>query len=163
MISPVLRRKLEPLTRRVFHFYSRFARGLTMGVRALVLDAENRVFLVKHSYVDGWHLPGGGVEVNETVLEALKRELMEEGLIEMTGPPQLHGVYFSRGISRRDHVVVYVVRAYRQDRMPQPNNEIVACGFYPIASLPPDTTAGTRQRIAEALDGRAILQDWRPA
>lgn len=162
MISPVLRRKLEPLIRRVFHFYSRFARGLTMGVRALVLDADNRVFLVKHSYVDGWHLPGGGVEVNETVLDALKRELMEEGLIELTGPPQLHGVYFSRGISKRDHVVVYVVRAYRQERIPAPNSEIVACGFYPLSSLPPDTTAGTRQRIAEVLDGDEIMQDWRP-
>jgi len=161
MISPVLRRKLEPLIRRVFHFYSRFARGLTMGVRALVLDAENRVFLVRHSYVDGWHLPGGGVEVNETVLDALKRELMEEGLIELTGPPQLHGVYFSRGISKRDHVVVYVVRAYRQERIPAPNSEIVACGFYPVSDLPPDTTAGTRQRIAELLDGREITQDWR--
>lgn len=156
------RRTFEPVIRRLFHFYSRFARGLTMGVRALVLDAENRVFLVKHSYVEGWHLPGGGVEVNETVLDALKRELMEEGLIEIVGLPQLHGVYFSRGISKRDHVVVYVVRAYRQDRMPSPNSEIVACGFYSVADLPPDTTAGTRQRIAEVLDGCEIMQDWRP-
>ena len=57
-----LRLRFEPLIRRVFHVYSRFARGMTLGVRAVVLDSDNRVFLVKHSYVTGWHLPGGGVE-----------------------------------------------------------------------------------------------------
>ena len=42
---------------------------MTLGVRGVVLDGEDRVFLVKHSYVAGWHLPGGGVEVGETFLE----------------------------------------------------------------------------------------------
>ena len=44
---------------------------MTLGVRAVVLDGENRVFLVKHCYVSGWHLPGGGVEVGESFLDAL--------------------------------------------------------------------------------------------
>ena len=40
---------LEPLLRRLFHLYWRFARGMTLGVRAVVLDGDNRVFLVKHT------------------------------------------------------------------------------------------------------------------
>jgi 8-oxo-dGTP pyrophosphatase MutT (NUDIX family) len=107
-----------PLIRRLMHFYWRFARGLTLGVRALVLDGEGRVFLVKHSYVDGWHLPGGGVEAGETMLEALARELYEEGNIELTAPPVLFGVYFHPAYSVRDHVALYVMRQFRQDVPP---------------------------------------------
>ncbi|HEX7791489.1 MAG TPA: NUDIX domain-containing protein [Afipia sp.] len=154
------RLRFEPLLRRVFHLYSRFARGMTLGVRAVVLDGENRVFLVKHSYVSGWHLPGGGVETGETFLSSLKRELIEEGGIEMTGEPLLHGLFFNRRVSPRDHVAVYVVRAFRQDRIPEPNHEIVACGFFGVAALPPETTRGTRARIAEVLDGQSLIEDW---
>ena len=66
-----LRKRLEPQLRRAFHLYWRIARGMTLGVRGVVLDGDNKVFLVRHSYVAGWHLPGGGVEVGETFLEAL--------------------------------------------------------------------------------------------
>ena len=156
-----LRRSFEPALRRLFHFYWRFARGMTLGVRAVVLDGDNRVFLVRHSYISGWYLPGGGVEVGETFLESLRRELMEEGRIELTGEPVLLGVFLNNHVSRRDHVAVYIVRHFRQDRQPEPNREIVECGFYGAGALPDDTTPGTRRRIAEALDGKAPIATWR--
>src|SRR3954447_637942 len=143
-----LRRTFEPAVRRVLHLYWRFARGMTLGVRGLVLDGDNRVFLVKPSYVSGWHLPGGGVEVGETFGEALQRELMEEGEIEVSGEPVLHGLFLNSHVSRRDHVAVYVVRQFRQATMPEPNREIIACGFFRPDELPADTTEGTRLRLA---------------
>jgi 8-oxo-dGTP pyrophosphatase MutT (NUDIX family) len=156
-----LRQRLEPALRRVFHLYWRFARGMTLGVRAVVLDGDGRVFLVKHSYVSGWHLPGGGVEVGETLRDALQRELAEEGRIDVRGEPALHGVFLNRHVSRRDHVAIYVVRDFGQDRLPEPNREIVACGFFSAAALPPDTTPGTRRRIAEVLEGQPPTATWR--
>ena len=115
---------------------------MTLGVRAVVLDGDDRVFLVRHSYVSGWHLPGGGVEVGETFREALRRELAEEGRIELAGEPPLHGLFLNSHVSRRDHVAVYVVRQFSQDRLPEPNREIVACGFFAAAALPEETTRG---------------------
>jgi 8-oxo-dGTP pyrophosphatase MutT (NUDIX family) len=156
-----LRVRFEPALRRVFHLYWWFARGMTLGVRAVVLDHENRVFLVKHSYVAGWHLPGGGVEVGETFMEALRRELVEEGRIEPAEEPVLHGLFFNGHVSRRDHVAVYVVRRFTQDRLPEPNREIIACGFFAPAALPAETTKGTRLRIKEVLEGRQRTATWR--
>jgi ADP-ribose pyrophosphatase YjhB (NUDIX family) len=156
-----LRTRSEPALRRLFHLYWRFARGMTLGVRAVVLDAENRVFLVKHSYISGWHLPGGGVETGETFREALQRELVEEGRIELVGEPALFGVYLNSHISRRDHVAVFLVRQFRQDRLPEPNREIVDCGFFETQALPAETTAGTRLRISEVLENRLPIRTWR--
>lgn len=157
-----LRVALEPAVRIVMHQWWRFARGLTMGVRAVVVDAEGRVFLVRHSYVAGWHLPGGGVETGETALDALARELREEGNIELRETPRLFGVYFNGHVSRRDHVLLYVVRAFSQDSVPAPNREIVATGFFGVNDLPEATTQGTRARIAEVLQGLAPTPRWRP-
>ncbi len=155
-----IRRALEPLIRRLLHFYWRFARALTLGVRAVVIDGEGRVFLVKHSYVAGWHLPGGGVEPGENLLAALARELREEGNIELAGAPRLHGVFHNARASRRDHVALFVVRDFRQAAAPVPDLEIIAHGFFPNDALPADATAGTRARIAEVLAGKPISALW---
>jgi len=155
-----VRRPFKPLIRRFFHAYWRFSRGLTIGVRGLVLDGEGRVFLVKHSYVSGWHLPGGGVEKGETLLEALERELREEGNIEPSEPPVLHAIYFNRRTSPRDHVALYVLRSFRQTAPPRPNHEIVAHGFFATQELPADTSRATRERIAEVLGGRPPAEIW---
>jgi len=151
---------LEPAIRRLLHFYWRFSRAMTVGVRAVVIDGDGKVFLIAHSYVTGWHLPGGGVETGETLLTALKRELHEEGNIELTGPPQLYGVYFNHRISRRDQVALYVVRAFRQTAPPRPNHEIVAHGFFAPDALPDGTTRATRERLAEVRNGRAAAEFW---
>jgi hypothetical protein len=72
----------------------------------------------------------------------------------------LHGLFFNSHVSRRDHVAVYLVRHFRQDRLPEPNREIVACGFFEAGALPAETTGGTRLRIAEVLDGREPIATW---
>jgi ADP-ribose pyrophosphatase YjhB (NUDIX family) len=142
------------------HTYWRFARGLTLGVRGIVLDAENRVFLIRHTYVSGWHLPGGGVETGETALEALKRELREEACIAIEEVPQLCGAFFNAKISRRDHVLVYVIRRFTVLGPKQPDREIAEAGFFPLDRLPEDTTRATRRRLAELLSGEPVAETW---
>jgi 8-oxo-dGTP pyrophosphatase MutT (NUDIX family) len=157
-----LRRYGERVLGAVLHFYWRFSRGMTLGVRALVIDAQGRVFLIRHTYVSGWHLPGGGVEVGETFEVALARELSEEGNIGLVEdrPPVLFAVYFNNHVSRRDHVGLYVVRDFRQERLPQPSYEIAAHGFFRIDELPAETTPATRARIAEVIGGTSPSRMW---
>lgn len=146
--------------RRVFHTYWRFQRGLTLGVRGLARDGEGRVFLILHSYTPGWQLPGGGVEVGETALDALARELAEEANLTPTAPPRLHGLFHNGHVSARDHVAIYVIDAFAQPGLPAPNREIAACGWFAPDDLPAGTTPGTRRRIAEIRDGRPPTAAW---
>ena len=99
----------------LIHGSARFTRPLTLGVRAVLTRegaAGPEVFLVRHSYVPGWHLPGGAVEAGETVADAVAREIREECALEVTGTPELFGLYFNRVASRRDHVAVFRVRDF---------------------------------------------------
>src|SRR5262249_60403526 len=113
-----LRRLFEPAIRRGMHFYWRFSRAATLGVRAMVIDGSGRIFLVKHSYVDGWHLPGGGVETGETLFESLTRELAEEGNIRLGAQPHHLGSYFTKRVARRDHVALFIDGDFAPDDAP---------------------------------------------
>jgi 8-oxo-dGTP pyrophosphatase MutT (NUDIX family) len=126
----------------------------------MVIDGRGHVFLIKHSYVAGWHLPGGGVDSGETVGTAMARELFEEGNIKLAGEPKLHGVFFNNRESRRDHVVLFIVRDFVQETPPEPDYEIIAHGFFAIDALPDDTSRATRARIAEVFDDVAVSEVW---
>ena len=152
--------RFEPLLRRGLHVYWRLARGLTLGVRGAAINGENRVFLVRHTYAPGWHLPGGGVEVGETATEALIRELSEEAALAIEGTPELHGIFFNGGISRRDHVLVFVCREFRVLGVKEPDREIAEAGFFPLDALPEGTTRATRARLIEIAAGKPPVPLW---
>ncbi len=144
----------------LFLLGARFTRGMTLGVRGMVIDQENRIFLVRHSYVRGWHMPGGGVEPGESLEEALAKELREEGNLEIRSEPVLIGIYLNQAASRRDHVAVFLIRDFAQTAPHVPDREIVETGFFPLDALPSETTQATRRRILEALSGEKRSPFW---
>lgn len=146
---------------RLFHLYFRLTRPMTLGVRGFVYDkTSNAVFLIRHTYVPGWQLPGGGVETGETIVEALERELAEEGNITITAPPRLVSLHFNRRASRRDHVALYLIESFRQTAPKLADREIAEAGFFPLDALPNQTTPATHRRIAEFLGDAAPSSDW---
>jgi ADP-ribose pyrophosphatase YjhB (NUDIX family) len=150
----------ERLKLRLMHLSFLLTRPMSLGVRAIVIDADDRVFLVRHGYVSGWHFPGGGVEVGETCLESLTRELKEEAQIAIEGSPALHGLFLNTQSSRRDHIAVYVVRSFRVLGERGPDWEIAEARFFPRLALPEGTTRATRARIAEIFDGAPLSERW---
>lgn len=146
---------------RLFHLYFLLRRPMTLGARGLVFDREaNAVFLIEHTYVPGWQLPGGGVEPGETMLQALERELFEEGNIELTAAPTLVSMHHNRHASRRDHVGFYLVTDFRQTAPKTPDREIKGAGFFSVDALPDLTTQGTRRRIDEVIGGAERSEYW---
>jgi len=87
-------RAAEPSLRRLLHLFWRFTRALTMGVRAVVIDAGGKVFLVRHSYVSGWHLPRDHVAVfvvrvfRQDPAVRPNREIVESGFFSLDALPK---------------------------------------------------------------------------
>jgi 8-oxo-dGTP pyrophosphatase MutT (NUDIX family) len=104
--------------------------------------------------------PGGGVERGETLLGALRRELMEEANVVLTGPPELRGIFSNEPYFPGDHVALYLVRQWSQDSMPKPNLEIAEAAFFPLDALPEGTTEGTRRRLEEYTKGLEPSETW---
>ena len=154
--SPLLKKAV----RRSLHAWFLASRGLTLGARAAVLDDENRVCLIRHTYTPGWQLPGGGVEIGEDAIQALAREIREETALEIAGTPRLHGVFLNAHVSRRDHVLVFVVREFTARSAKLADREIAECRFFALDELPDDTTRGTRDRLAEIAEGRVPGAIW---
>jgi ADP-ribose pyrophosphatase YjhB (NUDIX family) len=154
------RRRVEPFVRPLFRSHARWTRGMTLGVRGVVLDAAGRVLLVEHAYVRGWWLPGGGVDRGETLEGAMARELREETAVEPTRRPALVSIHSNEPHFRGDHVAVFRIDHWRRlDRTPDPH-EICDVRFFAPDALPEATTTGTRRRLAEVLHGAEADPMW---
>jgi ADP-ribose pyrophosphatase YjhB (NUDIX family) len=151
---------LTRLRSRVVHLYSLLAEPKTLGVRGVVIDESDRVLLVRHGYISGWHFPGGGVEAGETVADALARELEEEARVALRGEPVLHGLFFNVRESPRDHIAVYVIREFAILRERAPDWEIREARFFSRSALPEGTTAPTHARLSEIFDSAPLADLW---
>jgi 8-oxo-dGTP pyrophosphatase MutT (NUDIX family) len=150
----------NPLVRWSVQRAMRWQRGMTLGVRVIVIDDQERVLLVRHGYAPGWHFPGGGVDPGESIQTAAIRELLEEAGVEPTTPLQLFGLYANFAAFPGDHIAVFVVRQFVRRAVPAASYEIREQGFFALEALPDKTTAGTRRRLSEVFDAEAPAQVW---
>ncbi len=137
----------------------RLFRPFTTGVQIVCADRANLVLLVRHSYVRGWHLPGGGIGRGETLSAAGLRELWEETGVRGVRVDRLLGTYSRIRPHHTNFVSVLVVSEWHQETPPQ-TWEISECGFFDVADLPPDTTYATARRIREFLGQDEVSLDW---
>ena len=132
---------------------------LTIGVRVVVRDDQDRLLLVRHTYSPGWHFPGGGVNKREAAVDAAAREVREEAQIELTVPPMLVGVYLNLAQIKCDHILLFKASTWRRVDEKPPNMEIAEAKFFAADELPSDASGGTLRRLAE-LGGTAQSAMW---
>lgn len=151
---------IEKIWSKFLHLYFRMTRGLTLGVRAVVINDKGEVLLVRHSYTSGWHFPGGGVEPDETVETALARELGEETGLSLIGMPKLHGVLFNHSVSKHDHVLVYICETAGEVSARLQGPEIAKAGFFSFENLPKNIDQGTKRRLEEITTKTEVRREW---
>jgi len=143
------RRPVYRLARPLFWGFSRVLKGVTNDVRAVVVDEAGRVLLVEHTYVRGWHLPGGGIERGEAPEEALARELIEEAGVRLAGEPRLVAGRIGGGGPQGYKGLLYRVDQWEACR-PTSRGEILEREWFHPDALPEGATHWTRRRIERA-------------
>jgi ADP-ribose pyrophosphatase YjhB (NUDIX family) len=140
--------------------YWRLVRGQTLGVQGIVIQSGTEILLVRHSYLRGWHLPGGGVERHENLEQSLGPELLEETGLAIKDEPKLHGIFSNFEWSKGDHIAVYIVNDWERMHAGTSRFEILEQRFFEVNSLPSNLIEGARRRLDEVFHNRPISDEW---
>jgi 8-oxo-dGTP pyrophosphatase MutT (NUDIX family) len=146
----MITRPLFKLAYRLNRLRWRLTKPLKIGVRVMLIE-DGAVWLVRHTYLDGWYFPGGGVQRGETLEGAARREAAEEVGATM-GELTLAGAYTGLTEGKSDHIVVF--RCVDFELTGKSDAEIARCARFPLDRLPEDTSLGTRRRVDEYLAGK---------
>lgn len=131
----------------------------TVGVRTLVINPQNQVLLIRHTYMAGWHFPGGGVLSGEPVQPAAIRELREETCLQAEGDIELFGVYFHKVMKVNDYIALYIVKNFSQLEFCS-SPEIAEIQWFNLDNLPPGITASTQKRLIEYFNKQPKSDFW---
>lgn len=153
-----MKKTLMSVALKLRRLYWWFVRPVTRGVRAILVNEQGKILLVRHTYGEGWFLPGGKTGRNEKDEDALKRELREELGIHSISKIQKFGEYENTQEYKKDTVVIFVIQSFTMDK--KHHFEIDASNFFDPLTLPKGTSPGTKRRIEEWLGQRKIESTW---
>ena len=137
------------------------ANSIVPSVTVAVRDRAGRILLIHKIDNDYWALPGGAVDLGESVLEAAVREVAEETgvMIELTG---LVGVYsdpghvmaYDDGEVRQQFSICFMARLISGNARPD-ESETKAVRWLDPSDVPAmDIHPSMRRRIDDAIAGR---------
>ena len=147
---------LERIVRNVLHKYFLISRPLTVGVRCVILNDHREVLLVKHTYISGWHLPGGGLDSGESAEDCVLREVQEETGVALEDKPMLVGVFHNKETTNRDHVVLFSSKAPEKVSFGLSTFEIECSEFFSLEALPIDLDPSSKLWIEQSLTGDKV-------
>ena len=128
-----------------YRVYLFLLRPIRMGV-CLMMIKDEQVLLVRHTYKEGWFMPGGGLKRGETIEQAARREAREETGAELGGVKFI-GIYTSFEENKTDHCSVFLCSDFKVTG--KSDNEIAEARLFQLNNLPEDIVSGHRLRIEE--------------
>ena len=143
-----------------------YPEGPIVGVAAVIFSGES-VLMARRNQEPGrgqWSLPGGGVELGESLLDALRRELLEEISIKVD-IGGLIGV-FDRVIRDREnrvryHYVLVDFWGWITSGQPRPGSDISELRFVPLEELDLfEISKELKETVWKAVDMRKKAIDY---
>jgi len=128
-----------------YRIYCFIFRPVRAGVRVMMIE-NNKVWLVKQTYMPGWFMPGGGLKRGETLEQAARREAYEETGAEL-GAMRLMGAYTSFTDWKTDHNIVFICENFKFTG--KSDAEIAEARAFAFNELPEELWPGHRRRLEE--------------
>jgi ADP-ribose pyrophosphatase YjhB (NUDIX family) len=120
----------------------------SVSVGAVVTDEEGRVLVVQRRDNGKWQIPGGVLELDESIHRGMFREVLEETGV-LVEPDRLTGVYKNIKLG----VVSLVFRARMIGGEPRPTEESAAVDWWSPATVAQHMDATFAVRVLDAVDG----------
>ena len=141
------------------------------SVRAILLDDEGRALFIKRKGDKKWGMPAGAMELDESVFDAMKREVKEETGLDVN-EAALIAIYsspitqtFTDRWGNEHHVIEYLFRVDKwAGILERETDESIDAAFYPIEHLPEASNeffAKHHERVFEdfkRFNGKVILK-----
>lgn len=138
-----------------YRLYSHFQPRYTVGVAAVIFNAEGRVLLVEHAYHPRfpWGLPGGWIGADEEPSAAIARELREELQLDAR---VLRAVHISKTAPRHIDLAFH---CYALNPIGKLSHELLAYQWAALEHLP-DIRRFHQQSIESAAAHTHGSEEW---
>jgi ADP-ribose pyrophosphatase YjhB (NUDIX family) len=135
--------------------------SLKPSANAVVLNDAGQILLIKRTDNSNWSLPGGAMDLGETIGHAAIREVQEEtgidceltGLVGIYTNPNHVLEYTSDGEVRQEFSIVFTARAVSGEPTPSSESSQVVWASPDVVDQH-DMHPSMRQRVAHYLEGR---------
>jgi ADP-ribose pyrophosphatase YjhB (NUDIX family) len=138
------------------------ANSIVPSVNVVVTNGDGEVLLIRRTDNQNWAVPGGAIDLGESMVQAAVRETKEEsgidcsitGLVGIYTDPKHVILYTSNGEARQEFSILLTARAV--GGAPTPSDESSEVRWVPQADLDSySMDRSMRLRIGHFLDGRA--------
>jgi ADP-ribose pyrophosphatase YjhB (NUDIX family) len=117
------------------------ANSMVPSVNVVVVNDAGEMLMIRRSDNGNWAVPGGAIDLGESVTQAAIRETLEEsgieceitGLVGIYSDPKHVILYTSNGEARQEFSIVLTGRPLRGE--PTPSSETAEVRWVPVSSV----------------------------
>jgi len=125
----------------------------SVSVAGIVFDDQGRVLAIRRRDTGHWQPPGGILELDETITDGLRREVLEETGV-VVEPQRLTGIYKNMVLG----VVALVFRRRLASGRPTPTEEATEADWLTLDEVAARMAPAFAIRITDALDAAPSIR-----